>query len=111
MSQMCADKCLFPSAIGDEPGWPPKLIRDRPNLTDQQVTDALGYIAEHRAAVEAEYQQGLDQAEENRRYWEERDRECLTQIAALPPKPEQASVRAKIAASRRSRQAARWGVE
>ncbi len=22
-------------------GWPPKLIRDRLNLTDQQITDAL----------------------------------------------------------------------
>ena len=84
-------------------GWPPKLIRDRLNLTDQQVTDALAYIVEHRAAVEAEYQQVLDQAEENRRYWEERNRERLAEIAALPPKPEQAAIRAKIAASRAKR--------
>jgi uncharacterized protein (DUF433 family) len=84
-------------------GWPPKLIRDRLNLTDQQVTDALAYIAEHRASVEAEYEQVLEQAEENRRYWEERNRERLAEIAALPPKPEQAAIRAKIAAGRAKR--------
>ena len=34
-------------------GWPPKLIRDRLNLTDQQVADVLEYINTHRAAVDA----------------------------------------------------------
>jgi uncharacterized protein (DUF433 family) len=92
-------------------GWPPKLIRDRLNLTDQQVTDALAYIAEHRAAVEAEYQQVLEQAEENRRYWEERNRERLAQIAALPPKPEHTAIWTKIAASRQRRQAGQRGGE
>jgi len=38
-------------------GWPPKLIRDRLNLTDQQITDALDYIATHQTEVETEYQQ------------------------------------------------------
>jgi uncharacterized protein (DUF433 family) len=79
-------------------GWPPKLIRDRLNLTDQQISDALAYIAEHRAAVEAEYQQVLKDAEENRRYWEERNRDRFAQIAALPPKPEHAAIRAKLRA-------------
>ena len=79
-------------------GWPAKLIRDRLNLTDQQITDALAYIAEHRLEVEAEYQQVLKDAEENRRYWEERNRERFAQIAALPPKPEHASIRAKLRA-------------
>ena len=35
--------------------WPPKLIRDRLNLSDQQITDVLDYIAAHRAEVEADY--------------------------------------------------------
>jgi uncharacterized protein (DUF433 family) len=77
-------------------GWPAKLIRDRLNLTDQQITDALAYIAEHRIEVEAEYQQVLRDAEENRRYWEERNRERFAKIAALPPKPEHAAIRAKL---------------
>jgi len=79
-------------------GWPAKLIRDRLNLTDQQITDVLAYIAEHRLEVEAEYQQVLKDAEENRRYWEERNRKRFAQIAALPPKPEQVAIRAKLRA-------------
>ncbi len=79
-------------------GWPAKLIRDRLNLTDQQITDVLTYIAEHRLEVEVEYQQVLKDAEENRRYWEERNREHFAQIAALPPKPEHAAIRAKLLA-------------
>jgi len=79
-------------------GWPAKLIRDRLNLTDQQISDALAYIAERRLTVEAEYQQVLKDAEENRRYWEERNRERFAKIATLPPKPEHAAIRAKLRA-------------
>jgi len=78
--------------------WPPKLIRDWFNLTDQQIADVMAYIAEHRDEVEAEYQLVLQQAEEHRRYWEERNRERFAQIAAMPPKPEQAAIRAKLVA-------------
>lgn len=77
-------------------GWPAKLIRDRLNLTEQQITDALTYIAEHDHEVEAEYQQVLKDAEENRRYWEERNRERFAKIATLPPRPEHAAIRAKL---------------
>ena len=84
--------------------WPPKLIRDRFDLTDQQIADVLAYIADHQAEVEAEYQQVLHQAEETRRYWEERNRERFARIAALPPKPEQAAVRAKLAMAKAKRQ-------
>ncbi len=85
-------------------GWPPKLIQNRFDLTDQQITDVLAYIMDHQAEVEAEYQQVLQQAEETRRYWEERNRERFARIAALPPKPEQAAIRAKLAAARAKRQ-------
>jgi uncharacterized protein (DUF433 family) len=81
-------------------GWPPKLIRDRLNITDQQMTDALDYIATHQTEVETEYQQVLRDAEEIQHYWEERNRERLAAIAALPPKPEQAAIRAKLAATK-----------
>lgn len=85
-------------------GWPSKLIQDRFDLTDQQVSDVLAYIADHQTEIEAEYQQVLQQAEETRRYWEERNRERFARIAILPPKPEQAAVRAKLAAARAKRQ-------
>ena len=61
----------------------------------------MAYIGQHRATVEGEYQQVLREAEEIRCYWEERNRERLAEIASLPPRPEQAAVRAKLAAEKR----------
>jgi len=78
--------------------WSPKRIRDWHNLTEQQIDDVIAYIAKHRAEVELEYQQVLQEAEEIRRYWEERNREHFTKIAALPPKPEQEALRNKLEA-------------
>jgi uncharacterized protein (DUF433 family) len=76
----------------------PEVIRDCLNLTEQQIADVMTYIEEHRAEVEAEYQQVLADAEENRRYWEERNRERLARVASLPRSPEEAALRAKLAA-------------
>lgn len=84
-------------------GEPSSVISERLNLSDRQVADALEYIQAHRAEVEAEYQRVLEEAEEVRQYWEERNRERLTQIAALPPRPGQEAIRAKLRASK-----ARW---
>ena len=53
-------------------------------------------LAAARADVEAEYQQVLQIAEENRQYWEERNRERLAEIASRPPTPAQEAVRARI---------------
>jgi len=66
--------------------WPPRLICGRLDLSDQQIADVMEYIQNHRAAVEAEYQHVLQTAEENRRYWEERNQEWFARrggIAAL----------------------------
>jgi uncharacterized protein (DUF433 family) len=78
--------------------YPPKFIRGMLNLTDEQVNAALSYIEANRAEVEAEYQIVLKEAEEIRQYWEERNRERLAQIKALPPKPGQEAIRAKLQA-------------
>jgi|SRR5215218_4149779 len=83
--------------------WPPKLIRDWLNLTDGQIRDVMEYITEHRAEVEEEYQEVLREAEEERRYWEDRNRERFAQIAAMPRKPEYAAIHAKIDAARAAR--------
>jgi uncharacterized protein (DUF433 family) len=80
--------------------WPPKLIRDRLNLTDQQVADALAYIDQHREEVEAEYQQVLAESEEMKREWEEKRREIEAAVANKPLKPEEAEIRAKLAAAK-----------
>jgi uncharacterized protein (DUF433 family) len=68
--------------------WPPKLIKDLFNLTDQQISAALAYIEANRDEVESEYQIVLQKAEENRRYWTEYNREHLEKVAAMPHKPE-----------------------
>jgi len=86
--------------------WPPKLIRDRLNLTDKQVADALAYIDQHREEVEAEYQQVLAESEEMKREWEEKRREIEAAIADKPIKPEEAEIRAKLATAK-----ARLGLE
>jgi uncharacterized protein (DUF433 family) len=77
-------------------GWPLKLMRDRLDLTEQQVADALVYINMHKAEVEAEYQEVCQTAQEIQQYWEEQSRERLAHIAAQPPKTGQEALRAKL---------------
>jgi len=79
-------------------GWPPHLIRDEFNLTDQQITEVMEYIAAHRDEVEQEYHVVLQQAEDNRRYWEARNRQRLEHLAHLPPHPGHEQLRAKLQA-------------
>lgn len=76
--------------------YPPKLIRDILNLTDQQINAAVSYIEVNRAEVEAEYQNVLEEAEEIRHYWDERNREHFARIAALPKSPGREALWAKL---------------
>jgi uncharacterized protein (DUF433 family) len=80
--------------------YPPKFIRSMLNLTDEQVNAALSYIEANRAEVEAEYQIVLQEAEEIRQYWEERNRAHFARIAAMPPKPGQEALWAKLQAQK-----------
>jgi uncharacterized protein (DUF433 family) len=78
--------------------WPPKLVQDWFNLTEQQMADVLTYLAEHRDEVELEYQRVLQQAEANRQYWEARNRDRLVERSPDPASPEQEALRAKLRA-------------
>ncbi|NCQ85050.1 MAG: DUF433 domain-containing protein [Microcystis aeruginosa W13-18] len=78
--------------------YPSKLIREKLGLNDEQIRLALAYIDTHRAEVEAEYQECLQTAAEIRQYWEDRNRERFAKIAAMPPKPGQEALRAKLQA-------------
>ena len=80
--------------------WPPNLIRQWLDLTEQQMADVMMYIEEHRPEVEAEYQQVLAYAAEVRRYWEERNRDRLARIAASPPPPGKEAIWAKLEAKK-----------
>jgi uncharacterized protein (DUF433 family) len=81
-------------------GCEPRLILNWLPLTEVQLDTALSYIEANRAEVEAEYQEVLRTAEEIRQYWEERNREHFAQIAALPPKPGQEALWAKLQAQK-----------
>ena len=80
--------------------YPPKFIRSLLNITESQINAALAYIEANRADVEAEYQTVLQQAEENRQYWEARNRERFARIALMPPKPGKEVLWAKLQAQK-----------
>jgi uncharacterized protein (DUF433 family) len=77
-------------------GQPTSMIRDLFRLSDEQMTGVLEYIARHPEQVEQEYQEVLRQAEENRAYWEERNRERLLAISKQPPSPGKEALHAKL---------------
>ncbi|HEY7782344.1 MAG TPA: hypothetical protein VIC85_19285 [Ktedonobacterales bacterium] len=78
--------------------WAPERIHDILRLTDDQPRAALDDITAERD--EAEYQLVLADAAVARRYWEDRNRERLAQAPRLPPQPERAALRARLAAER-----------
>ena len=82
--------------------WPPYLIRDWLNLSDEQMQGALNYIEENREEVETEYQQVIEEAAERERYWRKHNEEHLEQMASLPPKPGMEKAWAKLQAWKKS---------
>ncbi|MEB3308896.1 MAG: DUF433 domain-containing protein [Snowella sp.] len=76
--------------------YPPKLIRDTFSLTDAQINAALFYIEANQSQVEAEYHEVLQNREEIRQYWEDRNRERLARIATMPHKPGKEAFWAKL---------------
>ena len=80
---------------------PTSLIKELFRLCDEQMNGVLEYIAQHPEQVEEEYQEVLRQAEANRAYWEERNRERLQAISQRPPKPGTEKIRALIEKKKR----------
>ena len=83
--------------------YPPKLIRDKFNLTDLQINAALSYIETNKTQVESEYQEILQNRAEIRQYWEERNRDRFARIAAMPHKPGQEMLWAKLEEQKKRR--------
>ena len=70
-------------------GYPMKLIRNYfYYISDAQFEAAVAYIEMHRKQVESEYQQILQEADVNRQYWEEKNKERFTQVNNRSPKPQ-----------------------
>lgn len=76
--------------------WPPTLIGHWFNLSDDQMSAIIAYIAEHQNEVEAEYQTVLAQADAIHEYWEERNRLVEQHLKDLLLKPEQAEVATRL---------------
>ncbi len=76
--------------------YPPKLIRDKFNLTEQQINAALLYIKANHSEVENEYQEVLDTRAEIYQYWKERNQKHLANIRKIPHKPEQEKLWQKL---------------
>ena len=79
-------------------GWPPELIHHWLDLSEKQIADTMDYIAIQRSEVEVEYEMVLQQAEESRQYWEDRNRERFATLATATPQPGQEAIRAKLQA-------------
>jgi uncharacterized protein (DUF433 family) len=84
--------------------YPPKFIQGLFDLTEEQINAALAYIEIHRAEVEAEYQQVLQEAEELRQYYEEQNRDRVARSAAKSPKPGTEAAWEKLRAARAHRE-------
>ena len=54
-----------------------KNVRDIYELTDEEMLDILDYIHLNKEEFEKDYQSVLKSAEENKKYWEERNKEVL----------------------------------
>ena len=67
-----------------------------PSLSEVELLAAAQYIESHRAAVEAEYQQVLQQANANQQYWETRYTEEKSKTSASPLLPEQEILRKQV---------------
>ncbi len=85
--------------------YSPKLIRNRFNLTEDQINAGLSYIEANRAQIETEYQQVLQTRAEIRSYWENRNRERFDRIAMMPHQPRPEALWAKLEEQRARRAA------
>ncbi|WP_026796070.1 MULTISPECIES: DUF433 domain-containing protein [Planktothrix] len=83
--------------------YPPKLIRDRFNLTDAEINVALAYIADHPVEVEAEYQEVRATREEIYQYWQDKNREHFDRIATKPRTASQLELLARLEQQKKER--------
>jgi uncharacterized protein (DUF433 family) len=84
--------------LDDLNGGEPEFVRSLYDLTDEEWAGVLHYIAEHREVLEQGLAELRRRNEEERRYWEERNRELLNRPAAPPANEKIAQARAKLAA-------------
>jgi uncharacterized protein (DUF433 family) len=69
-------------------GLPPHYVADWHQLSRAEMDEVMRFLAEHSVAIEAAYAAANAAAEEQRRYWTERNRSLLERdISQFPPPP------------------------
>jgi hypothetical protein len=76
--------------------WTLDDIRDHFSFSQAQWEGILAFIDENREMVEREYEEVVRTAEENRRYWEDRNRERIAWIRSQPPPPGKEAIYTKL---------------
>jgi uncharacterized protein (DUF433 family) len=61
-------------------GWPPHLLRQQLQLTEEEVENALRYFDANREAFETEYEDIVRQAKEREESWRARQAEVESRI-------------------------------
>jgi uncharacterized protein (DUF433 family) len=84
--------------------WHPKHIAMWLRLTPEQMAGALAYLKEHEAEMEERYAAMLRRAEEERRYWEERNKDRYNLPVGPPANYKIAIGRARLAAIKQERE-------
>lgn len=74
------------------------ILEYHPWITEQELDDIISYIETNRESFEVEYQRVLKRAEEERQYWEERNRERLKQFDPATLSPERRALWDKLQA-------------
>jgi len=83
--------------------WHPKHIARWLRLTPEQIAGAMDYLREHGAEMEQRYANMLRRAEEERRYWEERNKDRENWPVGPPANYKIAIARARLAAIKQER--------
>ncbi|MGH9800804.1 MAG: DUF433 domain-containing protein [Blastocatellia bacterium] len=76
------------------------ILEYHPWLSAEQLDDVLNYIETNREEFEVEYREVVEYDEEIRRYWEERNRERISQFNPDTLSPERRAVWDKLQAWR-----------
>lgn len=84
--------------------WHPKHIANWLRLTPEQMAGAMAWLEEHEAEMERRYADMLRRAEEERRYWEERNKDRYKLPAGPPANYKIAIGRARLAAIKQERE-------
>ena len=84
--------------------WHPKHIAMRLRLTPEQIAGAMAYLKEHETEMEQRYADMLRRAEEERRYWEERNKDRYKLPGGPPANYKIAIGRARLAAIKQERE-------